>query len=163
MDPKQAIEMIDHTLLTDQDTEADVQKLADAAVAEQPHTAAVCVHRKFVKFVRSLQQSNPGKYPRTLKIATVVNFPSGRDSVQQVVADTEQAVQDGADEIDLVIDYELMKKDIAAGASKAEFLVRQVRWACSKSILKVIIESGELKTEQLINAATSAACAGNAD
>eukprot|EP00930_Biecheleria_cincta_P090914 TRINITY_DN80405_c0_g1_i1.p1 TRINITY_DN80405_c0_g1~~TRINITY_DN80405_c0_g1_i1.p1 ORF type:complete len:318 (-),score=69.84 TRINITY_DN80405_c0_g1_i1:133-1086(-) len=161
--PRQIIEMIDHTLLGDQDTEADIQKLVDAAVAEQPHTAAVCVHRKFVKFVRSLQRNNPGKYPRTLKIATVVNFPSGKDCAEQVVADTEEAVKDGADEIDMVIDYDLMKKDVTAGATQAESLVRQVRAACSNSILKVIIESGELRTEELINAATSAACSGNAD
>lgn len=163
LDAAQAIGLIDHTSLGDKDTEETIKALVDAAVAKQPHTAAVCVLPKFVASVRKLQASNASTYPRTLKVATVVNFPTGKEPIDKVLADTKKAVADGADEIDMVIDYQAMKEDMAAGATKAEFLVRQVRRACEDAKLKVIIEAGELKTEELILAATTAACSGNAD
>eukprot|EP00933_Yihiella_yeosuensis_P053408 TRINITY_DN51640_c0_g1_i1.p1 TRINITY_DN51640_c0_g1~~TRINITY_DN51640_c0_g1_i1.p1 ORF type:complete len:318 (-),score=88.90 TRINITY_DN51640_c0_g1_i1:90-932(-) len=158
-----AISLIDHTLLGDKDTEDDIQKLVEAAVAEQPHVAAVCVYPKFIGFIRSLQTSDPTKYPKSLKIATVVNFPSGQEPLEKVVEDTKKAVADGADEIDMVIDYKLLREDLKKGVANAEWQVQKVREVCEGCILKVIIESGELQKSELISAATRAACVSKAD
>lgn len=162
---RQAIRLIDHTSLNLDDTEEKIQALFDAAVAEQPHTAAICIYPKFVKFARKLQEERPDRYPRTIKVCTVVNFPSGKEPIDKVLSDTKQAVMDGADEVDLVIDYQLLKEDEQRGRQAAESLVRLIRSACpsGKVLLKVIIESGELATEALIIAASEAAIAGGTD
>jgi len=162
---RQAAGLIDHTSLGDNDTEDMIQKLVDAAVAEAPHTAAVCVYPKFVPFIRGLQKKDPKKYPRTLRVATVVNFPQGSSPSDEVVAATKQTVVDGADEVDMVIDYKHLKRDITTGKAAAEALVRAVRAACPSDTvkLKVIIETGELQTPELIAAASDAALAAGAD
>ena len=143
---RQAIGLIDHTSLGLDDTEEKIRCLADAAVAEEPFTAALCVYPKFVKMLREMQAQQPQRYARSLKICTVVNFPSGQEPVEKVVADTKVAVADGADEVDVVIDYQLMLADEAKGHEAAKALVSAVRAVCPKEVvLKVIIESGELK------------------
>jgi deoxyribose-phosphate aldolase len=162
---RHAISLIDHTSLGLDDTDEKIRSLVDAAVAEDPHTAAVCIYPKFVKLVREMQASNPQKYPRSLRVCTVVNFPGGQEPVAKVVEDTKKAVADGADEIDVVIDYKLMKQDESKGRAAAEELVRAVRGACPEGqvVLKVIIESGELTAPKLIQAASEAAIAGGCD
>merc|ERR1719264_743358 len=107
----------------------------------------------------------PERYPRSLKICTVVNFPSGQEATEKVVQDTKAAVQDGADEVDVVINYKLLKENKQEGCKAAEELVKAVRAECplGQVALKVIIESGELDTEELIVAASEAAIAGGCD
>jgi deoxyribose-phosphate aldolase len=162
---RHAIGLIDHTSLGLDDTDDKIRSLVDAAVAQEPHTAAVCIYPKFVKLVRDMQAKNPEKYPRSLKVCTVVNFPGGQEPVEKVVEDSKLAVADGADEVDVVIDYKLLQQDEAKGRKAAEELVRAVRGACpeGKVVLKVIIESGELATPPLIRAASEAAIAGGCD
>lgn len=163
---KHAIGLIDHTSLGLDDTEEGIRSLVDAAVAEVPHTAAICIYPKFVKFVRQLQKDNPEKYPRTLRVATVVNFPSGKEDLSKVLADTKQAVADGADEVDMVIDYDRLKeKHEVEGATEVESLVRAVREACPVDtvLLKVIVESGELQEPKLITTACEGAISGGCD
>lgn len=162
---RHVISLIDHTSLGLSDTEEGIRKLLDQAVAEQPHTAAVCVYPKFVPFIRKLQAENSGKYPRSLRVATVVNFPGGQEPLEKVVEQTAAAVKDGADEVDLVIDYRLLKEDPVKGRAAAETLTRAVRVACpeDKVLLKVIVESGELQDPALITSACEAAIAGGCD
>jgi len=160
-----AISLIDHTSLGLQDTEEGIRSLVDAAVAEQPHTAAVCIYPKFIKLVRSMQAASAEQYPRTLRVATVVNFPSGEEALEKVVSDTKAAVEDGADEVDLVINYRLLKENAAQGKQAAQILTRAVRDVCPEGqvLLKVIIESGELQSPELITAACEAAMEGGCD
>jgi len=160
-----AISLIDHTSLGLEDTEAGIRALVNAAVAEQTHTAAVCIYPKFIKLVRSMQAESPKQYPRSLRVATVVNFPSGQEALEKVVSDTKAAVEDGADEVDLVINYRLLKEDAAKGKQAALTLTQAVRNACPEGqvLLKVIIESGELQTPELITAACEAAMEGGCD
>eukprot|EP00928_Gymnodinium_smaydae_P010427 TRINITY_DN1392_c0_g1_i2.p1 TRINITY_DN1392_c0_g1~~TRINITY_DN1392_c0_g1_i2.p1 ORF type:complete len:282 (+),score=81.25 TRINITY_DN1392_c0_g1_i2:39-884(+) len=162
---RHGIGLIDHTSLGLDDTEDKIRKLVDAAVAETPHTAAVCIYPKFVPLVRRMQAENPAKYPRSLRVATVVNFPSGAEAVDKVVADTAATVKDGADEVDLVINYKLLKENFAEGRAAAEALTKAVRAVCPDDsvLLKVIIESGELQDPKLITAACEAAIAGGCD
>merc|ERR1711920_487152 len=135
------------------------------AVAEQPHAASVCIHPQFVKFVRRLQQEQPDRYPHTLKVCTVVHSATGTQNNEKVLEDTRQAVLDGADEIDLVINYKLLKENEQSGREAAESLVKLVRSACptDKILLKVVLDSGELARNVLITAACEAAIEGGCD
>merc|ERR1719458_782713 len=162
---RHAIGLIDHTSLGLDDTDEKIRTLVDVAVAETPCTAAVCIYPKFVKLVRSMQKEQPERYPRSLKVCTVVNFPSGQEPTEKVVQDTKAAVQDGADEVDVVINYRLLIENKQEGCKAAEELVKAVRAECPQGqvALKVIIESGELGNEELIVAASEAAIAGGCD
>ncbi|CAK0826212.1 unnamed protein product [Prorocentrum cordatum] len=161
--------LIDHTSLGLDDTGDGIRSLVDAAVAKPPHTgahtAAVCIYPKFVRLVRTMQKECPFLYPRSLRVCTVVNFPSGQEPIEKVLEDTARAVADGADEVDLVIDYKLLKENYAKGREAAELLVRSVRANCPEGqvLLKVIIESGELGEAELIKRACEAAIAGGCD
>lgn len=159
-----AIGLIDHTSLGLNDTESNIRHLMDQASAELPHTAAVCIYPKFVSFARSLQREAPDRYGN-LRICTVVNFPGGQEPVEKVTQDTRRAVQDGAHEVDVVIDYRLLREDEQRGRQAAEALVRAVREECpaDKVLLKVIIESGELASEALIAVASEAAIVAGCD
>uniref|UniRef100_A0A0G4I4E2 deoxyribose-phosphate aldolase n=1 Tax=Chromera velia CCMP2878 TaxID=1169474 RepID=A0A0G4I4E2_9ALVE len=152
--------LIDHTSLGDGDTEEEVKRLIDDAVSADTNskttTAAVCIWPRFVKFAKG--------YSPDIPVATVVNFPLGQDKEEDVVAETKGALEAGADEIDLVIDYNLLKTDTAKGEAAAESLVRAVKTACGEKIpVKVILETGELQTSELIGAASRAALRGGAD
>ena len=95
-----------------------------------------------------------------MKIATVVNFPSGGLAVAEVVAETKQAIADGADEIDLVIPY----RALAKGDEKAVTdMVTAVKAACGPAILKTILETGELKDIALIRRASDLSITAGAD
>mmetsp|Transcript_113089 Transcript_113089/g.292441 ORF Transcript_113089/g.292441 Transcript_113089/m.292441 type:complete len:590 (+) Transcript_113089:88-1857(+) len=161
---RHAISLIDHTSLGLDDTESVIRNLMDGATANRPHPAAVCIYPKFVKFARALQRESPDRYG-DLRVCTVVNFPGGKEPLDKVVADTRQAVQDGAHEIDVVIDYNLLKEDEQRGRQAAEALVRAVRTVCpaGEVLLKVIIESGELSSDTLIATAAEASIAGGCD
>jgi deoxyribose-phosphate aldolase len=112
-----------------------------------------------------MQTEHPDRYPRSLKVCTVVNFPSGQEATEKVVQDTKAAVQDGADEVDVVINYRLLIENKQEGCKAAQELVKAVRAECPQGqvALKVIIESGELGNEELIVAASEAAIAGGCD
>ncbi|MCX8995674.1 deoxyribose-phosphate aldolase [Rhizobiaceae bacterium BDR2-2] len=151
-----ALTLLDLTNLRDDCTEADVVALAKRAHTPFGDVAAICIWPRFVAAARrELGADSP------IRIATVVNFPSGDEPVADVVAETRRAIADGADEIDLVLPYRaLMAGDAAAG----EVMVKAVREACPAPVkLKVIIESGELKEKALIRQACDIAIAGGAD
>ena len=96
-----------------------------------------------------------------IKVATVTNFPAGDAALSDVINETLVAIERGADEIDLVLPY----KALAAGDdAKALEYVTASKAVCPEYVqLKVIIESGELKTPTLIKLATEIAIAGGAD
>ena len=86
-----------------------------------------------------------------IRIATVTNFPHGNDDIEIAVAETKAAVAYGADEVDVVFPY----RTLIAGDEKTGFeLVKQCKAACGDVLLKVIIETGELKEEGLIKRAS---------
>lgn len=151
-----ALTLLDLTNLKDDCSEADVLALAHRARTPFGHAAAICIWPRFVAAAR--RELGPDS---DIRIATVVNFPSGEGSLQQTVAETRQAIADGADEIDLVLPYRaLMAGEEAACAD----MVEAVRQACpAPARLKVIIESGELKEKALIRRACEIAIADGAD
>lgn len=128
--------------LTDLGEEATLENaIALARRAARYGTAAVCVWPRFVAPVAQELADSP------VRVATVVNFPSGEESPEAVAAMTTQAIADGADEIDVVLPY----RAFAAGDVAAASAVLDVtRAAAGDNDVKVIIESGELAHPALI-------------
>ncbi|MBW8191110.1 deoxyribose-phosphate aldolase [Neiella marina] len=155
---RHAISMMDLTTLNDDDTDANVVALCQQAKSPAGNTAAVCIYKQFIPAAKQAlqQQGTP-----TIKIATVTNFPHGNDDIESAVAETTEAVALGADEVDVVFPYRAL---IAGNAAVGAELVSQCKQACGNKVaLKVIIETGELKTEALIRQASEIAIEAGAD
>lgn len=156
---KEIINLIDLTLLDEKGGFDAVKALSQKANALSTKVASICIYPKFIEKAR--QELN-----KEIKIATVVNFPLGNDSKEKVMELTKEALNAGADEIDMVIPYKnYLKMDqnkIHADEISIE-LVKALKAICGKKILKVIIESGELKDEKLIAQASIDAVIAGAD
>ncbi|WP_165725994.1 deoxyribose-phosphate aldolase [Pseudoalteromonas sp. SA25] len=153
-----AVALMDLTSLNTSDTTKNIQALVDSINPTLGTPAAVCVYSDFVddaKIALAARELNH------VKVATVTNFPTGDTPLSDVINETLIAIERGADEIDLVIPY---KKLIAGDVQTVLSYVSESKKACgSRAQLKVIIESGELKTEALITQATQLAIEGGAD
>ena len=141
-----AIRMVDLTTLEGQDTHGKVRALAAKAMRPDPTdptcpaTAAVCVYPDMVAVAKDVLGSG-GSAVKVAAVATA--FPSGRAALDIKLADTEDAVQAGADEIDMVID----RGAFLSGHYKRVYdEIVAVREACGSAHLKVIFETGELQT-----------------
>lgn len=133
--------MFDHTLLKADATKAQVEKICEEAVAYQ--FASVCVNSYYTKFVAE-KLSGSG-----VMTCTVVGFPLGQMSTKAKAAETKIAVEDGAEEIDMVINVGALKEgsyDVVLEDIKA------VKAACGKAHLKVIIETCLLTDEEKVKA-----------
>jgi deoxyribose-phosphate aldolase len=149
---KLATSMVDLTTLEGKDTPGKVASLCQKAVRPHddpdiPTVAAVCVYPSMVKHARrALGEDTP------VRIASVATaFPSGQAPLRTRLAEVKAAVEDGADEIDMVInrgaflagEFQLVQDEIAA-----------VVQACGPAVLKVILEVSELETYDNIRAAS---------
>ncbi|AYY14417.1 deoxyribose-phosphate aldolase [Actinobacteria bacterium YIM 96077] len=139
-----AISMIDLTTLEGQDTPGKVRAMCSKAQRPDPSdptvppVAAVCVYPDLVATARAALGSS------TVKVASVATgFPSGRTSLQVKQADTREAVADGADEVDMVIDRGAF---LAGHYGQVFEEIAAVKEACGDAHLKVILETGELST-----------------
>ena len=151
-----ALSLLDLTNLKEDCTPEQIAALCQKAHTPYGTTAAICIWPRFVAQARLAFGKDT-----SVRIATVVNFPSGDLDVATVVAETERAIADGADEIDLVIPY---KKFIAGDENAVSEMVAATRKACpSPALLKVILETGELKDKALIRRASEIAIAEGAD
>lgn len=149
-----ALSCLDLTNLDDDCDAVAIERLCDRAITRHGPVAAVCVWPAFVAQARSLLHG------QSVRIATVVNFPSGRESIADVRAETEQAIADGADEIDMVIPWD----DVLEGHIEIiSPTVRSVRSAAGGSVLKAILETGMLDSEEMITVAAAEAINGGAD
>ena len=168
-----AISMIDLTTLEGQDTAGKVRGLCakarrpDPADQSCPHVAAVCVYPDLVPVaVQSLHDSG-------IHVASVATaFPSGRSSMRVKLLDVADAVDAGADEVDMVIDrgaflsgsYDLVYDEIAAVRETLhEMTARPDRRDASPVHLKVILETGELATYDNVRRASWLAMLAGAD
>ena len=149
---KALIGRLDLTNLNDDCTEADIAALCERAETPAGPVAAICIWPAFVDFARR-------ELSARIKVATVVNFPLGGSDIDATLAETQKAVQDGADEIDLVIAYDRVAED--PGFVEAQ--VRTIRANCGHGKLKAILETGKLYDEATIRAACHAALLGGAD
>lgn len=153
-----SLKLMDLTSLNDTDTGETIIALCHQANTPAGHTAAICIYPQFIilakKTLAELGLSH-------IKIATVTNFPMGSADVALALQKTEQAIKLGADEVDVVFPYRaLMQGDERIGYD----LVKACKDACGDQVtLKVIIESGELKTSALIQKASEISIEAGAD
>lgn len=146
-----ALRCLDLTELGDQCTTADVHTLCRKAlgypdgqdVAVLPEVAAVCVWPAFVHQAREA-------LPSRIRVAAVVNFPSGTQSVSEVLAQVETIRQSGGNEVDCVLPYRAW---LDGDRAQATALVRAVRRASEGLTLKLIMESGTLADADTLRAA----------
>ncbi|MCV0424464.1 MAG: deoxyribose-phosphate aldolase [Roseibium sp.] len=152
---KRALGLVDLTNLNDDCTAEDITRLTGRTVTDHGSVAAVCVWPRFVaQAVKELTGTG-------VKVATVVNFPAGGEDTEAVVAETRQAIADGADEIDLVMPYKAFVEGRKGFAE--EQIIRIKAIIPAPAILKVILETGEIKDPLLIHAASNVAIAAGAD
>jgi len=132
---------IDHTVLKPTTTITDVEKLCAEAIQYQ--FAAVCVPPLFVKKAKELLAGS------LVKVATVIGFPFGYSAIEAKVAELVLAIIDGADELDVVINISAIKNnDWQFLANEINAILPIVK---SKGrLIKIIIESGILTTEEII-------------
>ena len=149
-----ALSCMDLTSLTGQESEQDIQTLCQQANTKHGNTAAICIYPQYINIAKPLLD-------KRVRIATVTNFPDGGENIEKAVQQTQDAVALGAHEVDVVFPY----KALIAGDENIGFsLVAECKKACSdKALLKVIIESGELKTPELIKKASQLAINAGAD
>lgn len=155
---KLALSLIDLTSLTGKESEQDIVNLCQQAKSSHGNTAAICIYPQFITVAKKqLAEQNS----KNIKIATVTNFPEGGKDIMQAVKETAEAVALGADEVDVVFPYNaLIDGDETTGYE----LVKACKRACGRAVLlKVIIESGELKTDILIRKASEIAIKAGAD
>lgn len=141
---------IDHTLLKADATKEEVTKLIDEAKEYQ--FASVCINPGWVSFASERLKGT------TVKVCTVIGFPLGASTTETKAFETKDAIANGAQEVDMVInigalkdgDYETVKKDIQAVTASAK----------GKALTKVIIETSLLTEEQKQKACTLAVDAG---
>jgi deoxyribose-phosphate aldolase len=158
---KLALSMVDLTTLEGKDTKGKVQQLCYKAMHPHdtlqniPTVAAICV---YPTFVRVAKKALAGSDIHVASVATA--FPSGQSNLTTKITDTKFAVDEGADEIDMVI-------------SRGEFLsgnynyvfdeIAAIKEACGKAHLKVILETGELDTLDNVRKASEIAMYAGAD
>lgn len=138
--------LIDHTLLKTDATPADVAALV--AEARELGTYSVCVSPNMLPITVDLGD---------VLVATVCGFPSGKHTAEIKAAEAAEAVANGADEVDMVIDIGLLK----AGCPEAvQAEIAAVRAATPGVVLKVIIESAALSDDEIVAACRASADAG---
>ena len=129
---------VDHTNLKQIATWDDIKKLCEEGV--KYNVASVCIPPSFVKRAKDT-------YGDKLKICTVIGFPNGYNTTAVKVFETKDAVNNGADEIDMVINIGLVK---AKEYDKVEDEIKQIKEACGGKLLKVIIETCLLNDDEKI-------------
>jgi deoxyribose-phosphate aldolase len=150
---KRALSCLDLTDLSDDCAAVDIRQLCKKAVTPYGKVAAICIWPKFISDAVGLLKDSG------VKIATVVNFPQGDHAIGGVLDMTEQAVKDGADEIDMVIPWKLL---LEGHPENVDARVARVCKAAGSAKVKAIIESGMLPDSKTIALATHAAIDGGA-
>jgi deoxyribose-phosphate aldolase len=153
-----AIRMVDLTTLEGADTPGKVRAMCAKALhpdATAPPVAAVCIYPDLIGVAK---QAVAGSSVKVASVATA--FPSGRASLAVKLADVQEAVSAGADEIDMVIDRGAF---LAGHYGQVYAEMQAVREACGLAHLKVILETGELATLDNVARASWLAMMAGAD
>ena len=150
MDKKRLAKMIDHTILKPDATKEEVIKICEEA--KKYNFASVCINPSRIKLAKDILDGSE------VKICTVIGFPLGATSTESKRFETEQAIKDGATEVDMVInigslkdkDYDYVYNDIKAVVEVAK----------NKALTKVIIETCLLNDDEKVMACNLAKKAG---
>lgn len=149
---RRLLRMIDHTLLKQTATRADVKKLCEEA--REYGFYSVCVQPVYVAACCDFLRDSP-----SVKIACVVGFPMGENTAATKVYETKRALADGADEIDMVVCVSAIKNGNYAYVKRE---IKQVVRAAKGNPVKVIIETSLLTRDEMLKAAVCARDAGAA-
>lgn len=138
MEQSKIVGTVDHTLLKQVSTWEQIKELCDDAM--QYHTASVCIPASYVKQAKEYVKD-------AMRVCTVIGFPNGYSTTAVKVFETQDAVQNGADEIDMVINIGWVKDGLY---EQVEDEIKKIKQACGGRILKVIIETCLLTEEEKI-------------
>lgn len=138
MDIKQILSTVDHTLLTQTATWVEIKEICDDAI--RYGTASVCIPASYVKRVKEYVGDK-------IAVCTVIGFPNGYATTAAKVFEAKDAIQNGADEVDMVVNIGWIK-DTLYDLQLEE--IKQIKAACGSHILKVIIETCLLTEEEKI-------------
>lgn len=132
------LSMVDHTLLSQTATWGEIKQICDDAIKYK--TASVCIPASFVKKAKEYVKDS-------MKVCTVIGFPNGYSTTKSKVFETKDAILNGADEIDMVINLGFIKDGLYEEQLDE---IKQIKQACGDKILKVIIETCLLTKEEKI-------------
>ena len=138
MKTSDVLKIVDHTLLAQTATWAQIREILDDAM--KYHTASACIPAAYVKQAAEYVQ---GRLP----ICTVIGFPNGYSTTETKVFEAKNAIENGASEIDMVINVGFLKD---GRYEEVEEEIRKIHEACDGKILKVIIETCLLTDEEKI-------------
>ncbi|MBS5623234.1 MAG: deoxyribose-phosphate aldolase [Clostridium sp.] len=138
MDRQKILSMVDHTLLTQTATWKEIRRICDEAI--RYGTASVCIPASYVKRAKEYVGDR-------MAVCTVIGFPNGYSTTASKVFETQDAIANGADEIDMVVNIGYIK-DGLYDLQLDE--IRQIKQACGGHILKVIVETCLLTEEEKI-------------
>ena len=136
MDIKKILSMVDHTYLKQDATWDEIKKTCDEGIKYK--TASVCIPPSFVRLAKEYVGTE-------LKICTVTGFPNGYSTTRTKCFESQEAVQNGADEIDTVINIGDLK---SRNYDKVLSDLRDIKSSCQGKLLMVIIESCLLTDEE---------------
>ena len=148
MERKEILKKVDHTLLAQSAGWEQIKEILEDAMKYE--TASACIPAAYVKQAAEYVK---GKLP----ICTVIGFPNGYSTTAGKVYETQDAVANGADEIDMVINIGFLKE---GRYKEVEEEIRKVHEACQGRILKVIIETCLLSEEEKMKMCEIVTCAG---
>lgn len=138
MNTKEILKHVDHTLLAAIATWDQIVQIAEDSIEYE--TASICIPQTYLKRLHD-------RYGEKVNLCTVVGFPLGYNSTESKIVEVKQALQDGANEIDMVVNISDVKnKDY----QKVEDEIRLLKEACGDHILKVIIETCYLDEDEKI-------------
>lgn len=138
MRKEDVLQKVDHTLLAQTATWQEIKQICEDAMTYQ--TASVCIPPSFVKQAKEYMGDR-------MAVCTVIGFPNGYNTTEVKKAETEDAIQKGADEIDMVINLGWVKEQ---RFDLIEDEIRVLKKSCGEKILKVIIETCLLSEEEKI-------------
>jgi deoxyribose-phosphate aldolase len=159
MDRKDMLKLIlncvDLTTLEGSDNNAKVTELCKKAVELQPNVAAVCIYPPFVKLCKTLLQG------KNISVASVAGaFPSGQSPIKVKLQEIQYAIDEGADDIDMVISR---GKFLEGNYKEVADEITAIKDICKNVHLKVILETGELQTIANIRKASELAINAGGD
>lgn len=138
MDINKILSAVDHTLLSQTATWEEIKTICDDGI--KYNVASVCIPASYVKKAKEYVGNK-------LKICTVIGFPNGYSTAKTKVYETKDAIENGADEIDMVINIGNLKDGLY---DVVEEEIKQIKDACGDKILKVIIETCLLTKDEKI-------------
>ncbi len=138
MDNKEIFKRIDHTVLKAVSSWEDIKKLCDEAI--EYNTASVCVPPSYIKRIKKT-------YGDSINICSVIGFPLGYNTTETKVFEAKKAIEDGANEIDMVVNLGTVKNGNFDAVTDE---IKQLKNAIGVKILKVIIETCYLTQDEKI-------------